>query len=265
MSALPPVPALYLELQQVLSKRDGGIDEVGKLVERDAALSAKVLQLVNSAFFGLARPVTSAAEATRYLGLDTITALILTPQVFNRVEGLGSERLELLWKHCECSAAYSRAIARAEGCDRRSLELAFLAGMLHDVGLILFMNDMPDELDEAWKYARRQGLSSFEGERRVIGANHAALGGYLLGIWGLPDSVVQTIAFHHEPAKLPNEGFSTLTAVHVGTSLDCSPGGSALGETAEELDTGYLEQVGLAQRLPVWRKECERLTDRRAA
>jgi len=261
LGALPPVPTLYLEIQRVLAQPGASIEQVGELVARDVAMSAKVLQLVHSAFFGLARRMTSAAEATKYLGLETLSALVLSAHVFEQSSTVTSERLELLWKHSLRCAAYARAIARLEGLDVKAADQAFLAGMLHEVGLLLLLNERADELSEAWKYARRFGLPPSEGERRVIGATHAALGAYLMGIWGLPDSVVQALAFHHSPSALQHTGFCALTAVHVATAFDCGPEGSAFGETERELDLPYLERLGLAARLPAWRAECARIEE----
>lgn len=261
LSALPVVPSLYLEIQRELARPEGSLDAVGKLVARDVGMSAKVLQLVHSAFFGLARRISSANEAVKYLGLDTLSALVLSSRVFERSGALMPERLELLWTHSLRCAAFARALVRLEGGDAKAADQAFLAGMLHEVGLLLLMNDLPEELAEAWKYARRFGLSPSEGERRVIGASHAALGAYLMGIWGLPDPIVQAIAYHHTPGALPHEDFGALTAVHVATALDCGAEGSAFGETEAELDLAHLEYRGLTARLPLWRAECARIQE----
>jgi len=256
LHSLPTLPALYHEIQAALGKAGGSIEEVGRIVARDVAMSAKVIQLVNSAFFGLARRISSAGEAVTYLGMDTIKALVLGEQVFEHALALEPERLELMRTHSLRTAASARAIARLEGHDRKAAEQAFLAGMLHEVGLLLLMTEMEDELGEAWKYARRFGLPCAEGERRVIGATHAAVGAYLMGIWGLPDSVVQAIAFHHTPSVLAEERLSALGIVHAATTFDCGHEGSAFGETERELDAAYFERLGLTARLPVWGKEC---------
>lgn len=265
LHSLPPVPELYIQIQRVLADPGGSIEDVGRIIARDVAMSAKVLQLVNSAFFGLPRRQTNAVEATTYLGFDAVTALALTSQIFAQPAALDRETLELLWTHSLRVGSAARTIAKLEGLDARSTDQAFIAGMLHEIGLLLLANEMKDELTEAWKYARRFGVPLWESERRVIGASHATIGAYLMGLWGLPDPVVQAIGFHHTPAGLPQEGFSLVTAVHAATVLDCGADGCALGETEKELDLGYLEQLRLAARYPVWSKECARLTEVRKA
>ena len=145
------------------------------------------------------------------------------------------------------------------------MDQGFLAGMLHEVGLLLLMNELEDELAEAWKYARRFGLPCAEAERRVIGASHAAVGAYLMGIWGLPDTVVQAIAFHHTPSAMSEERISPLTEVHVATVLDSGPDGSAFGETERELDRAQLERLGRFERLPAWREEYARIREGESA
>lgn len=264
LHSLPVRPALHLEIQRVLAKPTSSIDEIGKLVEQDVGLSAKLLQLVNSAFFGLARSVASAAEATRYLGLDTLNALVFCTHVFEHSKTVAAERLGLLWNHSLRTATVARALIRLEGGTSREADQGFLAGMLHEVGLLLLLNDCEEAVAEAWKYARRFGLSPSEGERRVIGASHATVGAYLMGTWGLPDPVVQAIAFHHTPGAVQHQGFGSLAAVHVATAFDCGPDGCAFGETERELDHAYLEAQGLVARLGSWRAEYSRLLSQEA-
>jgi HD-like signal output (HDOD) protein len=266
INSLPNLPQLYLEIQDKLRGASGSIEDIGRLVAKDVGMSAKVLQLVNSAFFGVPQRFTSAVEATVYLGLDTIVALVLTSQVFGQVSSLSARTIEGLWNHSLATGAYARAIAQLENLDAKTANQAFLAGMLHEVGLLVLSSETPDELAHAWRQAQKLSIPTHEAERRFLGASHAAVGAYLLGIWGLGDPVVESIAFHHTPSSCPHERFSLLTAVHVGTCLDSGPGGSALGESEHELDLDYLERLGLGPRLPVWREHCRvMLTGKQAA
>lgn len=252
-TALPAVPALYLEIQELLGK-GGSIEQIGRLVARDVGLSAKVLQLVNSAFFGVPQRFTSAATATVYLGIDTLTALVLGSQLFSDMNGLGAETLEQLWTHSLRTGSMARAIAKLEGLPRGDTELAFVAGMLHEIGILVLASETRAELTHAWQAAKKLGIPTSEAERRFMGASHAAVGAYLLGLWGLPDAVIEAIAFHHTPAELPHDGFSLVTAVHVATNLDAGQDGSAIGQFSRELDGAYLERQGLSARLPTWQE-----------
>ena len=159
------------------------------------------------------------------------------------------------------TGAFARTILRLEGCDARTADQGFLAGMLHEVGLLVLATELRHDLAQAWKHARRFGISMAEAERRVIGASHAAIGAYLMGIWGLPDPVVEAIAFHHTPAALPHDRIGPVTAVHVATALDCEMDGNVVGEAASELDHAYLQRLGLTARIPAWKHECSGLVE----
>ncbi len=265
MTALPPMPALYLEIQRALADQATSIEDVGRIVAKDIAMSAKVMQLVNSAFFGVAQPLGSVVDATVYLGLDTITALVLTSQVFGRESPFRPETHERLWAHSLRSGRLARAILRMEGFDENTAEQGFLAGLLHDVGILVLAAELRIDLARAWKHARRFGVPPQEAERRMIGASHATIGAYLMGIWGLPDAVIEAIALHHTPAAATTEGMSVVTAVHVASVLDCAALGSVLGESEHELDLAHLARHGLEERLPLWRAEAGRVFEEKAA
>lgn len=252
-TSLPALPALYLEIQELLGKGDS-IDQVGRLVAKDVSLSAKVLQLVNSAFFGMPQRFTSAATATVYLGIDTITALILGSQLFAEPNAVGRETLERLWMHSLKTGSMARTIAKLEGMEKRETELAFMAGMLHEIGILVMASELREELAHAWKAAKKLGIPTFEAEQRFVGASHAAVGAYLLGLWGLPEAVVEAIAFHHTPVRLPCKELSLVTAVHVASNLDTGADGCAMGQFASEIDHAYLESLGLSERLPIWQE-----------
>src|SRR5262249_27110553 len=150
---------------------------------KDVAMSARVLQLVNSSFFGMPQSITNPIDAVTYLGLDTITALVLTSQVFAGCSNtaLRLETLQRLWDHSLTTGSCARAIARLEQCDRDVADHAFLAGMLHDVGTLVLASELTEELANAWRLAGKLGVPTHEAERRVLGASHAAVGAYVIG------------------------------------------------------------------------------------
>jgi HD-like signal output (HDOD) protein len=266
INSLPSVPALHVQIQDALREEKGSIEDVGRIIKNDIGMSAKVLQLVNSSFFGVSQRMTDPVEATVYLGLDTITSLVLTSQVF----GLGREFyqpdiLERLWTHSLATGSYARTIAKLENMDAKTAERAFMAGMLHEVGYLIMGSELPDELVRALRFSVKFSVPAHAAEHRLLGGSHAAIGAYLLGIWGLPDPVVEAVAFHHTPSECPDERFSIVTAVHVATSLDAGPGGNAVAERENELDLAYLEKLQLTARLPVWREACSQTAERKAA
>jgi HD-like signal output (HDOD) protein len=194
---------------------------VGAVVARDVAMTAKILKLVNSAFFGLGHDISNPAEAVNYLGIETIKALVLTLHAFARsdTEQVPVPFMDALWSHSLEVAAGSRAITEAEEAPRRTSDEAFAAGILHDVGKLILLRNFPEEYAECSRIVTSEGLPTWRAELLVFGASHADLGGYLLGLWGLPRTVVDAIAFHHTPGKAGHSEFGPLTALHVANVL----------------------------------------------
>ncbi len=246
---LPSLPPVYLELVRALSTDRASMNEIGDILARDVAMTSRVLHLVNSAFFGLPRKVTSPREAAVLLGVNTLKSLVLYVRLFfsapdSKLPGFG---LDELWTHCSLTGRLSREIARAEGTDSRTQEQAYLAGILHDIGKLLVL--------EAPRYLGRlesdlwAGESLADIEYREFGTSHAEIGAYLLGLWGFPDAVVEAVALHHRPQQIFQDAFSVVTAVTVANAiLDAGQG------KPPAIDPGYLSGIGASHRLAAWRE-----------
>lgn len=252
--ALPSVPGLYMQLLEVLQQPDSSLQAVARIIGSDVAMTAKVLQLVNSAFFGLRRHIESPAQAIAYLGVDTIKAVVLTAGAFTGFEDSRQARevAEALYPHSALVGDVAARIVRTVTSDKDMFDIATMAGMLHDVGKLVFAAELPAVWRAAIRASRQRHLSSSEAERQACGVSHAELGAYLLALWGLPDLIVEAVAFHHAPATAPAHTFSALTAVHIANALAYSTVGAADAEVAVQLDMEYLERVGEAKRLPEW-------------
>lgn len=252
---LPSMPSLYLEMVNQLQDPDVDLGDIANTISKDIAMTAKILKLVNSAFFGLRHQVASSGEAVTYLGINTLKTLVLTIHAFAQFEGQHRDgfSLERLWSHSLHVAATARRIAAAEQGERSLLEEAFVAGMLHDTGQLMLVANLPDPYQAVIEqaHASQQPLETVEAA--VLGTNHAELGGYLLGLWGLPVPVVEAIAFHHHPRLSRTPGFSALTAVHVAESL-CQPtAGPEATPPGRAPDLEYLAALDLADRLEAWK------------
>ncbi|RPJ73839.1 MAG: response regulator [Desulfobacteraceae bacterium] len=201
IDTLPSLPALYARLLSEIQAPHSSPRRVGELIERDVGMTAKILQVVNSAFFGLPRQVVNAQDAVVLLGYDTLKALVLSSRIFGqfdtrRLHGLN---VEALWEHSARAGLFARTIAAAEALPRKVQDEAFTAGMLHDIGKLVLAQNFPEEYAAALDDARQRQRPPAEVEQVRFGASHAELGAYLLGLWGIEEGVVQAIADHHQP------------------------------------------------------------------
>jgi HD-like signal output (HDOD) protein len=162
--------------------------------------------------------------------------------------------VDALWSHLMKCGESARVIRRAEDADHIYVEAAYTAGMLHDIGKLMLADSMPGEFQKVLQKAAAQGGTFHEIEMEVFGATHAGLAAYLLGLWGLPAPIVEAVAFHHTPETSSLQAFSPLTAVHVANALEHELDG---GDTS--LNEEYLEKIGVANRVEVWRKEVGKL------
>ncbi len=268
VGSLPSVPSLYLELVEELESPEPSLQRAGEIVASDVAMTAKILQLVNSTLFGLRCRVHDPVHATAILGLRTIRTLVLALEVFSRFEGAPATRrhIEQLWRHSMNTAATARAIANAEGCDRELAEQCFLAGVLHDVGKLVLWSELPKDYlaihEEA--LATQEELCTLE--RRRLGGNHAQVGAYLLTLWGFPPAIVGALAWHHDPAGSGNAELRPLALVHAANAIDHAAAGEAATSLEAHCDNRYLAALGLDQRLAHWAElHPEALTLRRAS
>jgi HD-like signal output (HDOD) protein len=258
MQSLPSLPSLYVELMTELQSPDSSIERVGEIISQDVGMTAKILQLVNPTFFGVREHISSPAEAARLLGLDTIRALVLSVHVFSELDQIrvSGFRPDALWSHSLGVGNVSQQICRAENQERRVADESLMAGLLHDSGKLVLASNVPEQYAQALALAKRKNVTQLEAEQEIFGTTHAEVGGYLLGLWGLPDSIVGAVAFHHCPSKWLGQAFSPLTAVHVANVLQREHSDTGTEEDMLVTDYNYLSKLGLADRLPAWRELC---------
>jgi putative nucleotidyltransferase with HDIG domain len=250
MRSIPSLPTLYEELTAALRREDPSLNQIAKIISKDVGMAAKILQLANSAFVGASGRVSSLSQALSLIGTETVRTLVLSVHVFSQFERdkQVTASLPALWDHSVEVSSLAQRIANSEGCAKTMVEESFTAGLLHDIGKVVLLAEMPREYHQIFEMS--PGSKDVELER--LGCTHAEVGAYLMSIWGLPLSLVHAVAFHHRPGETAETHFSTLTAVHAADVIASATDASPLNHDAE-LDLGYLERLGLSERESVWR------------
>jgi putative nucleotidyltransferase with HDIG domain len=249
---IPPLPRVFTELKLALANPKTTIEQVSKIVEQDVAVSAKLLQLVNSAFFGTFRNVTDIKSAVVHLGMSVLQDLILTLAIFRSFtanEHLSQEYIEEIHRHGRFTARIAAGITQ----NAQSGAGSVLAALLHDIGKLVIAERLPAHLVRALEQSEEEGRPLYEVEESLIQISHAEVGAYLLSLWGLPASIVEAVAHHHHPRRVAQNGIDTVLIVYVANLLALEREALAKGGRPPEFDMELLEETGAAPRLADWR------------
>lgn len=218
---LPVLPEAYNLITAELAKGEPSPKLVGDIVARDLGLSANILKLVNSAYFGLSMHITSPHQAVIVLGTGVLRSVILSLHVFQTFAGEGprSFSLPLLWNHCLRTSAIARTICQLENLDNVAREHACTAALLHDVGKLLLDVRCPEECQRVYEVVRADNRRVVDVEAELLGVTHAEVGAYLLGLWGMPSPVVRAVARHHAAEPEPGP-FGAMEAAYFANLLE---------------------------------------------
>ncbi|MGE0802261.1 MAG: HDOD domain-containing protein [Lautropia sp.] len=253
LASLPSTNTTYPRLTAVMARQDSTIDEISAVVSTDPGLSAKLLQVVNSAFFGLPFKVASVPQAVSYLGLTSLRALVLLTTVFAAAEecptvkGFSAPRLQ---RHSLLCARLARALV----ADRSQRDDAFTGGLLHDIGMLALAVGMNKRYALALRHAERSGRPLAEVEVSFLGTSHVAVGAYLADVWGLPGNVVDAIERHHEGEAGGHARPDLIAAVQLAQlAAECiekgDPGFEGVGLTEEQIEQ-IEEEFALNELMP---------------
>lgn len=263
MRSIPSVPPLYAELTNCLQSKDGSLEKASAIIQRDMGMSAKVLQLANCGLFGAPGRIGSASEAVTYLGLDTIRALLLTLHAFSEFrqpERPSKFCMEALCNHSLMTGILADRIVQSLPVSANADIDMRTIGLLHDTGRLVLAVNLPESFERVCQLAATKGITEWEAEREEFGTTHAEVGAYLFGLWGLPESIVEAVAYHHSPSKCPHPGPAMLTALHVADVLACEVGTSYAVSGGSQADLEYLTAAGVSDRLSQWRELARRMT-----
>ncbi len=255
MDSLPSRQAAVQQMLGELMSPDCSVRNVAEIVESDVAMTTRVMGVVNSAFFGLRSPATTPAKAVALLGLDAIRSLALSLKVFSSFSGSteAAARAEALWNHSSTVGSYARAMARQADLSEVEVGHALLAGLLHDVGKLILVDQFPERFTRVLERAEAEEGEAWRLEEAEFGATHAEIGGYLAGLWGFPHAVVEALVYHHRIRELPARGHDVATLVHVADAFDHAGGGQM---EAVPVDRTHLDRTGATESLETWWATC---------
>ena len=257
---LPSMPAIYIELNDALASDATGAAEIAAIVEQDPAMSAKILQLVNSAFFALSSHVFKIKDAVVILGVRQIRDLFLVSRLFDHYpqdKNWTSFSFENLFDRCMVVGRFARAICREQRVAADIADKAFLAALLQDLGMLVIATRDAEKYSEVMREAAGMNQPLYAIEKLRLGVNHMEVGACILGLWNLPPEVTEAVLYHSHPNSTAGEKFTPLTAVHIADSIlpdvvnvnDC--------RISSRISESYLKKLGLQDKLSHWQEMSE--------
>ncbi len=251
-SSLPSLPDLYQEIMREASSPTGSLQRVGEIIQRDVAMSAKILSIVNSPFFGLSNQSTSPAQAAALIGFEGLRSIVLTAGVFEAYEDkIDVDVLSALMNRSIDASRIAGEVAALLGMGKQRIERCRLAAMLHDIGKLTLYANASHAARMVEAMVRSGVYDEPQAEQELFGCSHADVGAYLLSLWGFANEIVQAAAFHHDPSRAaPHSEPQPLTVVHIASALTacCGRGRST------PIDRGYLASFGISTEDRRWQQ-----------
>ncbi len=212
---LPAVPGTYHRLVVAIANQESSATDLADIIREDIGICSKVLRVANSSFFSRSKSVSDVETAVVRLGFQTIKSLVMGMEVFAMPAGMDvAFDIQRLQDEALLCATLAKKMSSQENG-----EMAFLSGMLHDMGQLILALHQPELYSHAVRACRDGGLRQHEAEERFLGVSHAEVGAYLLGLWGLPYPVIEAVAFHHHPERVETDNAGVYTSVHLASEL----------------------------------------------
>ena len=196
---LPTLPGIVAKLTKMADDPDTTTEQMGKVISQDYILAAKLLKLVNSAFYGFPQRISSISSAIILLGFNVVKSLIISASIFEVMEDQDVE----LWQHSLGCAVVCNVIANRIGV--KDPEEVSTAGLIHDIGKVAIKMELPNEYEMINRLVRERRMTMRQAEIEVLGLDHAEAGGWLAKGWNLPKKLIEPVSCHHDPRKAPSE------------------------------------------------------------
>lgn len=252
---LPALSATYLKLSRALQDKHTSVSTIATIMEQDVGMTAKILQVVNSGFFGISPQANSVAQAVSYLGMDVMKKLAMQTEIFRAFVPCAGIPASF-WKDMQRHSRNAAIIAGTLPVARQIHDVTIVFALLHDAGSFALASAMPDRFARVLEKVERTGCSQVEAEEAMFGISHAEIGAYLLGLWGMRSIGVEAIAHHHHPSRIAHEGLDPSLAVYlsdvIAHDVDEHPKESDGGGLSAS-DRMELETLGLWDDYPQFR------------
>ncbi|MGD0958997.1 MAG: response regulator [Methylomonas sp.] len=268
INQLPSLPKIYHELTAAISDDKTTMQDISAIFARDMVLSAKLLQLVNSPYFGLHRKISDINEAVNLIGVKKLSNLVLSVHIKNSfaVDNPHLERyMEFLWLDSARVSDLALQIALAEEQQDDRPHQAYLGGLLHNMGLLIFLARGGEKLKMLMEQVKNTRIPVHTLETEIFGFNRCQAAAYVLSLWKIPPRVIEAILLHKTPNETEYDGVNALTAVHAASSLlkpSVMQNYDRLFEI--DLDEAYLQRINKLDQLQNWRLLAEKVTAQHA-
>jgi putative nucleotidyltransferase with HDIG domain len=255
LTSLPVLPKAYRTVLDLLNNPSCSLRRVGQVVAQDIGLSSKILQVVNNAFVTVqGQKIFDPIHAVSFLGFKASEALILTSGVFSELSEASNRRfcVDQLQEHCMRVGTLARTICNGLHLSEDLLDVASMAGILHDAGKMILISSFPDEYWRSILESRSRFFPGYGAERLSLQASHAELGGYLLDLWGLPSPIIEAVTYHHEPWLCSQSAFSVTDAIYIANLIDHQRQSSLADGWSEPINLDYLRPLGVTDQMEGW-------------
>ena len=230
---LPTPPIVFTQVTRVINNPNTSAYEIASIISEDPALTAKVLKLTNSSFYGIPRTITNVKQAIVILGLEAVKSLVISASVFemfSKNSKLDIDYLENFWRHSLSVALMSKIICRKKKLPSlQEAELSFSVGLLHDIGKLIIISHLPQEHEKIVQLLKSDGICpEYHAENDILGFTHADIGSYLGARWNLPESICKAILSHHNSEAILSEKSTALIhlANHLARQMEIEDGHS---------------------------------------
>jgi Predicted signal transduction protein len=260
---LPSLPKIYQDLNAAIADEKTTIQDIANIFSRDMSLSAKLLQLVNSPYFGMNRIISSLSDAVNLIGLRKLNSLVLSAHIegaFPVNDPQMETTMKFLWRDSARTSELARLIALSENQLEDRPDQAYLGGLLHNMGLLIFLSRGGDKLERLLKAVKETDVPVCELETDIFGCTRSEAAAYILSLWKIPPRIIEAILLQNTPSHCDYEGVNALTAVHVATCL-LKPSVMADNDRLFEvnLDIDYLKRINKYERLADWQTLAEKV------